>query len=129
MAKRIIPNLYIAIQEGTDFSAIQNNSQIQEILFNSIVDGIKEAAKTNRKEATIIELNSSGNYIAINRNDWKPSLEKAQEYFTNLEQYEVCAAIQKIIESINSYGSKRVYRKTSRANKSNNRNSKYLKTS
>ena len=129
MAKRVIPNLYIAVQEGTDFSAIQGNSQIQEILFNSVVEGIKVAAKTNKREATIIELNSSGNYISITRENWKLSLEKAQTYFANLEQYEVCMDIQKIIESINSYGSKRVYRKTTRANKSNNRNPKYAKAS
>jgi len=127
MARRVIPNLYIKVQEGTDFSVIQDNSQIQEILFNSIVIGIKEASKTNRKEATLIELNSSGNYISINQENWKPSLEKAQTYFANLEQYEICADIQKIIESLSSYGRKRVYSKTSRSNKSNNRSKKYAK--
>ena len=129
MAKRIIPNLYIAIQEGTDFNIIQDNAQIQEVLFNNVVDGIKDAAKTNKQEATIIELNSSGNYISINYENWKLSLEKAQIYFAGLEQYEVCADIQKIIESINSYEPKRSYRKTTRTNKSNNRNSECLKTS
>lgn len=129
MAKRAIPNLYITVQEGIDFKAIQENKQVQEIVFNSVVDGIKKAAKTNKKEATIMELNSSGNYISINRENWKSSLEKAQTYFADLEQYEMCADIQKIIESINSYGSKEVYRKTTRTNRSNNRNSKYSKTS
>ena len=38
MSKRKIPNLYITIQEGIDFSAIQENIQIKDILYNSVVD-------------------------------------------------------------------------------------------
>ena len=129
MSKRKIPNLYITIQEGIDFAAIQENVQIKDILYNSVVEGIKSAAKTNKSEATIIELNSTGNYISLDRTGWKQSLEKAQTYFMDLEQYEMCADIQKLLESLNSYGSKRVYRKTSRTDKPNNRGSKYSKTS
>ena len=129
MPKRKIPNIYIAVQEGIDFSMIQDNIQIKEILFESIIEGIKCAVETNKSEATIIELNSSGNYISLDKNNWKAPLEKAQTYYTGLEEYEKCADIQKLIESLNSYGSKRLHRKTSRANKSNNRSSKYSKTS
>ena len=129
MAKKVIPNLYITIQEGVDFEAIQHNEQIQEVLYNRVVIAIKEANQTNKLEATVVELNSTGNYISINRIDWKKSLKKAQEYFSNLEEYEKCADIQKLIDSINSYGSKRLYRKAPRTDKPNNRSSKYSKTS
>ncbi len=97
MAKKVIPNLYITIQEGVDFEAIQHNEQIQEVLYNRVVIAIKEANQTNKLEATVVELNSTGNYISINRIDWKKSLKKAQEYFSNLEEYEKCADIQKLI--------------------------------
>ncbi len=129
MEKRIVPNLYIAIQDGAKFEAIQENAQIQDIIFTNIISGIEHATKHNRKEATIVELNSTGNYISIPQSNWKQSLETAQQYFIKQEKYETCATIQKIIESINSYGSKSVHRKTSRANKPNNRNRKYTKTS
>jgi hypothetical protein len=129
MAKRIIPNLYIAIKDGTDFDLVQENEQIQSILFNSIISGIEDAIKTNKEEATIIELNSSGNYISLDKDNWKPSLEKAQVYFTSLEEYEKCADIQKLIESISSYGRKRIYRKATGSDKSNNRGKKYTKAS
>jgi ERCC4-related helicase len=129
MRRRQIPNLYITVQEGIDFTAIQDNPQVQSIVFNSLVSAIKEASKHNKLEATIVELNSSGNYITLEYTNWKQSLENAQAYFSNLEEYETCADIQKLIELIDSYGTKRLYRKTSRTNKSNNRNSKYVKAS
>jgi hypothetical protein len=129
MARRVIPNLYITVQEGVDFDLIQENPQIQEVLFNSIIVGIKDALKTNKTEATIVELNSSGNYISLEKDNWKASLEKAQTHFSELEEYEKCAEIQKLIESLSSYGRKRVYSKTSRSNKPDNRDKKYTKAS
>lgn len=129
MRKRQVPNLYITVQEGVDFTAIQINPQVQSIVFNSLVSGIKDASERNQTEATIIELNSSGNYVSLDRSNWTQSLEKAQTYFSDMEEYEMCADIQKLIELISSYGTKRLHRKTSRTNKSNNRGSKHLKTS
>ena len=129
MPKRKIPNLYITVQEGIDFTAIQENIQIKSIIYNSVVEGIKSAAKTNKSEATIIELNSTGNYLTLDKKDWKQSLTNAQQYFIQAESYEMCADIQKLIDSLDSYGSKRLYRKTSRTDKPNNRGSKYSKTS
>jgi hypothetical protein len=129
MRRRQIPNLYINIQDGVDFNAIQTNPQVQNTIFNSLISGIKEASDRNQIEATIVELNSSGNYISINRSNWTQSLEKAQIYFSDMEEYEMCADIQKLIESIVSYGTKRLHRKTPRTDKSNNRSPKYPKTS
>ena len=114
MRRRQIPNLYITIQDGVDFNAIQTNPQVQNTIFNSLISGIKEASDRNQIEATIVELNSSGNYISIDRSNWTQSLEKAQIYFSDMEEYEMCADIQKLIESIVSHGTKRLHRKTSR---------------
>jgi hypothetical protein len=129
MAKRIIPNLYIAVQEGVNFEAIQENTQIKTLIYSNIVTGIVDAKKYNRTEATIVELNSTGNYITIGKEDWKQSLMNVQEYFIQSENYEACSEIQKLIESLNSYESKRLHRKTSRANKPDNRSKKHSKTS
>lgn len=129
MSKRSIPNLYITVKDGVNFEMIQENTQVKEIIYNNVISGIRDAIKTNKLEATIVELNSTGNYIILSQNNWQKSLEQAQIYFLELEEYETCATIQKLIESINSYGTERLYRKTSRTNKSNNRSAKYSKTS
>ena len=129
MSKRKIPNLYITLKEGTDFNMVKENPQVQQVIYKNVVDGIEEAIKANKLEATVVELNSTGNYITLDQTNWGKSLERAQTYFLELEEYETCVEIQKLIELINSYGTKRLHRKTSRSNKSNNRSSKYSKTS
>jgi hypothetical protein len=127
--KRIIPNICVHFVEGADLSVLQENEHVQDIVLGSVVLGIKEAVKLRKKEATIVELNSSGNYVSISKENWKQSLETAQQYYVKLEEYEICADIQKLIESLISYGSTRSYRKTPKTNRPNNRSRKSLKTS
>ena len=129
MSKRNIPNLYIVVNNNYDLENIHCNEHIKEIIFGSIILGVKEAIKFNKKEATIVELNSSGNYVSISKDKWKISLEEAQKHYVAQEAYELCADIQQVIESINSYGTKRSYRKASTANKSNNRGRKHTEAS
>lgn len=129
MAKRIVPNLYITLQNGVEFEAIQENIQIQSLIYNSIITGIIDAKRYKRTEATIVELNSTGNYITIDKKDWKQSLINVQQYFIQSENYEKCIEIQKLIESLNSYEPARLHRKTSRTDKQNNRSRKYSKAS
>lgn len=121
MAKRSIPNLHISVQDESNYEVVQKNSIVQAMVFKNLILGITEASKTNRKDAVVLELNSSGYYIQVPRESWKVSLESAQQYYTKLEEYETCAVIQKLIESINSYGIQRSPRKTSRTNQPVNR--------
>jgi Rps23 Pro-64 3,4-dihydroxylase Tpa1-like proline 4-hydroxylase len=121
MGRKKIPNLTIKIHEGIDFNEVSQNEHVKEIVYSSVFEGIQEAAQGNKKEATILELNSSGAFILIPKENWNKSLEKAKEFYIQSEDYETCALIQKLIESINSYGTKRLSRTASRANKSNNR--------
>ena len=129
MAKRIVPNLYVVAQDESEIESLSGNQYIIDIVFNSVILGIEEAVKGKKKEATIIELNSSGNYISIPRDKWEESLTNAERHFIKLEEYETCADIQKLKESIRSYGSQRVPRKATTTNRSNNRDRKYIKAS
>lgn len=121
MARRKIPNLSVRLEFGADINLLHKNPQVQELIYDNLILGIKDANASNKNEATIVELHSSGNYVQVSRNDWKTSLEKAQQYYSNLEQYEKCSEIQKLIESINSYGIKRPHRTSSRTNQPDNR--------
>ena len=121
MARRKIPNLNVRLGFGADINTLHKNPQVQELIYNNLILGIKDANASNKNEATIVELHSSGNFVQIHKNDWKSSLEKAQQYYSNLEKYEICSEIQKLIESINSYGTERSHRTPSRTNQPDNR--------
>jgi hypothetical protein len=116
MARKKIPNLNIHLGFGVNLNTLYKNPQVQELIYTNLVLGIKDANNSNKNEATIVELHSSGNYVQIHRSKWKESLEKAQKYYSDLERYEICSDIQKLIESIDSYGTKQLHRTPSRTN-------------
>ena len=116
MTRRKIPNLVVHLEYGVDLNLLHKNPQIQELIYTNLILGIKDANQSNKNEASIIELSSSGNYIQIPKNKWKISLENAQKYYAGLEKYEICSDIQKLIESINSYGTEQLHRISSRTN-------------
>lgn len=130
MAKRVVPNLYIASGDDEELDTLQSNPYFKDVIFNCVIMGIEDALKNKKKEALLVELNSSGNYVSIPQDKWETSLSSAEEYFIELEEYETCSDIQKLKESIKSYGqSQRVPRKTSKSNRSVNRNRKQSKAS
>ncbi len=95
MARRIIPNLQfnIAGNGEPDYSVISKNEDIKNIIYYSTFDGIKEAIKKRAKNAKICEINSSGQYLAIEREDFKAALDNTLHYYEQSEDYETCAAI------------------------------------
>ena len=116
MPKRILPNLYITFDEGIGFDTLQQNKTVQKVVYTNVLIGIQEAARKKHKNAVIVELNSSGNCVTLPRENWKQSLEKAQSYFADLEEFETCIKINKLLESIKSYGSERILTGTSEPN-------------
>lgn len=95
MAKRIIPNLQFNINSGgePDYSVIAENELVRDIIYTNTFVGIKEAVKKRAKSAKICEINSSGQYLAIEQEDFKAALNTALQYYEILEEYEKCAEI------------------------------------
>jgi hypothetical protein len=121
MKRRQVPNLYFTINSSEpefNFDIIQHDEKIQFLILSNVVFGIEEAIKLKKEEATIVELNSSGNYVSLHKENWKTSLESAERWFLKFEDYESCAKIKNIIDNIDSYGQqRRLHRKTSRSDK------------
>jgi len=62
---------------------------------------IEEAHKANSTFATLFEINDSGCFIEIHRNDWVNALEACIPMYSEKEDYEMCGKITKLIGEIN----------------------------
>lgn len=98
MAKRIIPNLQFNINgDGEpDYSVISQNEVVRDIVYSQTVWGIRDAIKRKAKHAKIVEINSTGQYLTIEKQDFKSALENSIQYYEVLEDYEACAEIVKL---------------------------------
>ena len=69
-------------------------------VYKSLVDGVTEAIKTNKKEIKLCEVKNSGIYITVEKQDWKESLDSALQYYVNKEEYEECSKIKSLIDKL-----------------------------
>ena len=102
MAKRQIPNLQFNINgEGEpDYSIIGENEIIQDIVYYQTVTGIRDAIKRKTKHAKIVEINSTGQYLTVDKQDFVSALNKSISYYEKFEDYETCAEIVKLKEKL-----------------------------
>jgi len=102
MSRRVIPNLKINIIGcgNPDFSNISKDTSFQKILRVNTLNGIREAIKRRSKHAKIIEINSTGDYITIDKEDFSSALDSTLCYFEKIEDYETCDSIMKLKREI-----------------------------
>jgi len=102
MSKRIIPNLQFNINgEGEpDYSVIAENEIVRDIVYSQTVWGIRDAIKRKLKHAKIVEINSTGQYLTVEKQDFKSALDNSISYYEVLEDYEACAEIVKLKEKL-----------------------------
>jgi hypothetical protein len=98
MSKRIIPNLQFNINgEGEpDYSIIATNEVVRDIVYSQTVWGIRDAIKRKLKHAKIVEINSTGQYLTVDKQDFESALDKSISYYEIFEDYETCAEIIKL---------------------------------
>lgn len=69
-------------------------------VYKSLIEGVTEAIKTNKKEIKLCEVKNSGFFITVEKQEWKNSLDSALQYYINTEEYEQCSKIKNLIEKI-----------------------------
>jgi len=79
-----------------DFEAKAKKPTMMRSLVSNIADGIKD----NLESVNIAEIKNHDLIISVSKDEWKPGLEKAMEYYIENEQYEVCSKIKKLIKRI-----------------------------
>ena len=69
-------------------------------VYKSLIDGVSEAIKTNKKEIKLCEVKNSNLYITVEKPEWKKSLDSALQFYIDIEEYEKCSKIKKLIDKL-----------------------------
>ena len=70
------------------------------IMMKSLVNNIAEGIKDNLESVNIAEIKNHDLIISVSKDEWKPGLEKAMEYYIVKEEYEECSKIKKLIKKL-----------------------------
>ena len=69
-------------------------------VYKSLIEGVSEAIKTNKKEIKLCEIKNSNTFITVEKPEWKDSLDSALQFYINTEEYEECSKIKKLIDKL-----------------------------
>jgi hypothetical protein len=84
--------------EAEEFFANNN-----ELLYDRILQAVKEGIEFNRQVIRLFELSGTGVYITSKREDWTPGLIDAIDWYTSSdEQYEKCAVARDLIDLLHA---------------------------
>lgn len=93
MAKNQIMNLkFNIIGEGIpNYYEIISNPHTKKIILNQTRASIKNAINKRLKSAKILEINSSGHCMSIDKCDYAKVIDNLIKHYENEEDYEECA--------------------------------------
>ena len=69
-------------------------------VYKSLVDGVTEAIKNDKKEIKLCEVKNSNIFITVEKPKWRSSLDSALEYYIDTEEYEQCSKIKDLINKL-----------------------------
>ena len=81
-----------------DFNEELNPKKCQ--VYKSLIEGVSEAIKTNKKEIELCEVKNSNIYITVEKTKWKSSLDSALQFYIDTEEYEECSKIKDLINQL-----------------------------
>lgn len=97
---RKIPTLNITSNTPIESSLLISTNEFQEKVYEETLLAINDGVKTKKKIVNLFEINNTGQIVSLKKNDWIPSLEKAELYFSRKEQYEKSRLCQLLKEKI-----------------------------
>ena len=69
-------------------------------VYKSLIEGVSEAIKSNKKEVKLCEVKNSNTYITVEKENWKNSLDSALQFYINTEEYEQCSKIKNLLDKL-----------------------------
>ena len=82
---------------------LSNNEELsskKHQVYKSLIDGVIEAIKSNKKEIKLCEVKNSNIYITVEKTKWKSSLDSVLQFYINKEEYEECSKIKDLIDKL-----------------------------
>ena len=69
-------------------------------MMRSLVSNIAEGIEFELDSVNVAEIKNHDIIINVSKSEWKGGLEKAMEYYIEMEEYEECSKIKKLIKKL-----------------------------
>ena len=98
--KRKIPVFKVRVQPGASYDQLHEIPEVKEVVIEEIITAIKDAIKRKKSSIELFEVADSDYYLELKKDQFKPSLETAIEYFVKKEEYDRCIECRDLINKL-----------------------------
>lgn len=86
------------VEEG--FEMLLKSPQIKEVVLAEVVKAVTFGIDKNKKEIELFKINQSNYVVTIKVEQWKPSLDRALEYYVEKEEWDECIKCRDLIHKL-----------------------------
>ena len=98
--KRQIPVFRVSVQPGASYDQLHEIPEVKEVVIEEVIYAIKDAIKRKKSKIELFEVANSDYYLELKKDQFKPSLEAAIEYFIEKEEYDRCIECRDLINKL-----------------------------
>ena len=98
--QRKVLNVEIVYDHADDLEQLQNSEQFNNLILQDAFEVVEKAASTKKKTIPIVNIPNLGLQVSVERQNFKPILQKALQYYIQQEQYEKCEQVTKLIDTL-----------------------------
>ena len=99
-AQRKVLNVEIVYDDADDLQQLQDSEQFSNLILQDAFEVVEKAVGTKKKAVPIVNIPNLGLEVSIERQNFKPILQKALQYYIQQEQYERCEHLTKLIDTL-----------------------------
>ncbi len=106
----IMSNIKSTLNKGTNIELIYDNpeelmkltkkSEFCEFILNDSIKAIKKAIKYKLKKVNLFNVLNLSVIIELDKSQYKSVLTRAEQHYANIEDYEECSKIKKLIDKL-----------------------------
>ncbi len=100
MKRRIVPTLQYNIRTHSDYKNITDNPVTKKYVYNVLLEAIRHALDKNKSEVELFKIHNSNICLSIHKKDWKHTLNKAIEFYSDQENYEKCQEYKTLMNNL-----------------------------
>lgn len=97
---REITNLELVYQDKDDLLKLANSDEFVEFILLDCLDTIKKAVKEDLEKVELFNILNLSLIVELEKQNFKPVLERIIEHFVEIEDYDTCIEVQQIIKTL-----------------------------
>lgn len=100
MAKKKIPFIKYTVSKFEDYETLTSLAETKRKVFDRLIESVKDGLTSKKDSVEIFRIYDSDTILHLEKSKWKTSLERAIDFYIEIEDYIKCKECKELIDKI-----------------------------